>query len=57
MIYSRNRHDFRWCSCKTVAIDGGSDYTRITGNSSDYEFVRLCDSDPNLTYVTIDETD
>ena len=28
-IYSRCRHDFHWCSCETVAIDGGSDYTKI----------------------------
>ena len=28
-IYSRAIHDFRNCSCKTVFIDGGFDYTRI----------------------------
>ena len=30
MIYSRARHDFRWCSCKSVAIDGGFDYMKIS---------------------------
>jgi len=30
-IYSRAVHDFHWCPCKTVAIDGGFDYTRIIG--------------------------
>ena len=29
-IYSRARHDFRWCSCKAIAIDGGTHYTKIT---------------------------
>ena len=31
-IFSRCRHDFRRCSCKAVAIDGGFDYTQITGD-------------------------
>jgi hypothetical protein len=29
LIYSRARHDFHWCSCKEVAIDGGFDYVRL----------------------------
>ena len=33
-IYSRAVHDFRWCSCGTVAIDGGFDYTRVVGDVS-----------------------
>jgi len=36
LIYSRARHDFCWCSCGTVAIDGGnsggnSDAISVTG--------------------------
>jgi len=27
-IWSRNRHDFRYCDCKKCFIDGGRDYTR-----------------------------
>lgn len=30
IIYSRTRHDMRYCSCKSVAIDGGQDYTKIS---------------------------
>lgn len=30
-IYSRTRHDFHWCHCGKVAIDGGFDYLKITG--------------------------
>lgn len=31
LIYSRARHDFRWCSCGTVAIDGGEENMRFCG--------------------------
>lgn len=31
-LYSRARHDFRQCSCKAIAIDGGLDYRRMTWN-------------------------
>lgn len=30
VIYSVNRHDFKYCSCHKVAIDGGRDYTKIS---------------------------
>jgi len=36
IIFSRTTHDFRWCSCGKVAIDGGFDYTRIIGNYGDF---------------------
>jgi len=29
IIYSRARHDFHWCSCGDIAVDGGLDYMRI----------------------------
>ena len=32
IIYSRARHDFRWCTCKNCAIDGGLDYLRVIGD-------------------------
>ena len=28
IIYSRARHDFISCSCKSVSLDGGFDYVR-----------------------------
>jgi hypothetical protein len=37
VIYSRCRHDFHWCSCKSCAIDGGFDYLRIMGHDGDWE--------------------
>ena len=27
-IFSLSRHDFRYCSCKTCFVDGGTDYLR-----------------------------
>jgi len=31
-IYSRARHDFRFCTCGKVFIDGGFEYIRIGGD-------------------------
>lgn len=31
VIESKNRHDFVWCSCKSVAVDGGREYLRRVG--------------------------
>ena len=28
VIESKYTHDFKWCSCKTVAVDGGLSYAR-----------------------------
>lgn len=40
-VFSRTHHDFRWCSCQSVAIDGGFSYMKITGNPEDIEEVTL----------------
>lgn len=45
VIWSRHRHDMRWCSCKTVAIDGGRDYTKILGNRENWELLKEYDTD------------
>ncbi len=29
-VFSRAQHDFRWCSCKSVAVDGGFEYLKIS---------------------------
>lgn len=31
IIYSRARHDFRYCPCKAIFVDGGLDYLRYGG--------------------------
>jgi hypothetical protein len=41
-LYSRHVHDFRWCSCNSVAVDGGRDYFKITFHEpTDYEIVEV----------------
>ena len=37
IIESKYTHDFKFCSCGKVAVDGGLDYLRRCGNSDDYE--------------------
>lgn len=37
VIESRSCHDFKYCSCGAVAVDGGYDYLRRLGNPEDYE--------------------
>jgi hypothetical protein len=42
LIYSRSRHDFRTCSCKTLSVDGGFDYLKISFNPGEkYEIIDL----------------
>lgn len=37
ILISKHRHDFKFCSCGAVAIDGGKDYLRRLGNREDFE--------------------
>jgi len=30
-IESKHRHDFVWCSCQNLAVDGGKDYLKRSG--------------------------
>lgn len=30
IIFSRSRHDMRFCTCKKIAIDGGRDYIKVS---------------------------
>lgn len=34
--YSAYRHDFKYCKCESIAVDGGMDYLRRLGNSDNY---------------------
>lgn len=36
-IESAHRHDFRYCRCGSVAVDGGKDYLKRCGSWEDYE--------------------
>lgn len=38
IIISTHRHDFKWCKCKKVAVDGGTHYLRrLFMDLGDYE--------------------
>ena len=37
IITSKHTHDMVWCKCGAIAIDGGDDYCKITGNPEDME--------------------
>jgi hypothetical protein len=39
IIWSRAGHDFRWCTCESVAIDGGRHYTKIIGDPGSYMLI------------------
>lgn len=39
IITSNHRRDFRECSCKSVAVDGGDYFFRIIGNQEDWKIV------------------
>lgn len=40
-VFSRARHDMRWCSCHSCAIDGGIDsgYIQLTGEKDNYDLI------------------
>jgi hypothetical protein len=37
IIFSAHRHDFKYCSCGAIAVDGGMDYARRVGDAADIE--------------------
>lgn len=36
VIESKSRHDFKFCACGKVAIDGGHFYLKRSGNPNDW---------------------
>ena len=36
IVESRHRWEFKWCPCGKIAVDGGLEYTKRTGNPDDY---------------------
>ena len=37
IIESTYRHDFKFCKCGALGVDGGKDYLRRCGNRMDWE--------------------
>lgn len=38
VIESTHRHDFKWCTCGMVAVDGGHDYLKRCFRESDENY-------------------
>ena len=36
-------HDFKFCKCKSVAVDGGHDYLRRVGQPEEWEDLSKCE--------------
>ena len=47
VIESYSRHDFKYCYCHRVAVDGGLDYLRrcFTEGQGDYEELSIVEND------------
>jgi hypothetical protein len=43
IIESMHRHDFVWCSCGNIFIDGGNDYMRFGGRGLDDDTFQFID--------------
>ena len=43
--FSAHRHDFSYCECGAVAVDGGMDYLRRLGLPEDYKELSITMSD------------
>lgn len=41
VIESTHVHDFKWCSCNTIAVDGGHYYLKRTFKNSPADFEDL----------------
>lgn len=52
IIESKYRHDFVWCSCRTVFVDGGNAYWRAGG---DLKYFRRVWDDGRETSIVFEE--
>ena len=39
--YSSHVHDFKYCKCGSIAVDGGMDYLKRTGTLNDYKDISI----------------
>lgn len=51
IIESKNRHDFVFCRCRAIFVDGGNDYCRMGGNFENIIIVYDDDSEKSLLEV------
>lgn len=41
VIESRHRHEFKWCTCRSIFVDGGTDYLRSGGDPENFETLSI----------------
>lgn len=56
IIESTHRHDFKFCKCGSVAVDGGNDYLRRSGNLEDWEELSECENISEFSKLAENET-
>jgi len=56
IIESTHRHDFKFCKCGAVAVDGGNDYLRRSGNLEDWEELSEYESFLDISKLVENET-
>ena len=45
IITSEYTHNFKWCSCHSVAVDGGNSYLKRCGDLESYEDLSECEGE------------
>jgi len=50
IIYSRTRHDFRYCGCGNCHVDGGIDYLKFGWTPGE-------ENKPTIVELTLDDAD
>lgn len=50
IIESKYVHDFKWCTCKSIAVDGGLEYLRRVGNFEDIIELSEFEIEQKVTY-------
>lgn len=49
--YSGSRHDFKFCECGNIAVDGGMDYLRRVGGLEEFTDLSICVSDEHYALL------
>jgi len=45
VIESEFRHEYKWCKCGAIAVDGGKDYLRRAARDDFADLIELSESD------------
>ena len=56
IIESTHRQDFKFCKCGAVAVDGGNDYLRRSGNLENWEELSEYESFLDISKLVENET-